>query len=60
MMRRAEDKPAEKTVKPKLVKNKPKEKVDKSKRTCPNCNHHNRLTSKFCVICGYSIKGKVT
>ena len=60
MMRRAEDKPAEKTVKPKLVQDKPKEKIDKSKRTCPSCNHSNRLTSKFCVKCGYSIKGKVT
>jgi len=58
MMRRAEEKPAEKTVKPKLVQDKPKEKIDKSKSTCPSCNHPNRLTSKFCVKCGYSIKGK--
>ena len=60
MLRRSEDKPVEKTVKPKMVKDKPKEKIDKSKRTCPSCNHPNRITSKFCIKCGYSIKGKVT
>ena len=59
MMRRAEDKPVEKIVKPKKIEEKPKEKINKPKVTCPNCNHVNRTTSKFCVKCGNSIKGKV-
>ena len=45
MMKRAEDKPVAKIVKPKVA--------------CPNCNHSNRTTSKFCVKCGNSIKGGV-
>ena len=58
MMKRAEDEPVAKIVKPKKIENKSKVK-DKSKITCPNCNHVNRTTSKFCVKCGNSIKGKV-
>ena len=58
MMKRAEDKPAAKIVKPKKIENKPKVK-GKPKVTCHNCNHVNRTTSKFSVKCGNSIKGKV-
>ena len=58
MMKRAEDKPVAKIVKPKKIENKPKVK-GKPKVTCHNCNHVNRTTSKFCVKCGNSIKGKV-
>jgi Mg-chelatase subunit ChlD/DNA-directed RNA polymerase subunit RPC12/RpoP len=57
MMKRAEDKPVAKIVKPKKIEEKPKVK-DKLKITCPNCNHVNRTTSKFCVKCGNSIKVK--
>ena len=58
MMKRAEDKSVAKIVKPKKIENKPKVK-GKPKVTCRNCNHLNRSTSKFCVKCGNSIKGKV-
>jgi len=60
MMRRAEDKPVERIVKPKRTEDKPKAKIDKLKITCPNCNHLNRSTSKVCAKCGSTVKGKVT
>ena len=59
MMRRAEDKPVERIVKPKRTEDKPKAKIDKPKITCPNCNYVNRTTSKFCVKCGSPVKGMV-
>ena len=59
MMRRAEDKPVERIVKPKRTEDKPKAKIDKPKITCPNCNYVNRTTSKFCVKCGSPVKGRV-
>ena len=55
MMRRAEDKPVERIVKPKRTEDKPKTKIDKLKITCPNCNHLNRSTSKVCAKCGNSV-----
>ena len=60
MMRRAEDKPVERNVKPKRTEDKPKAKIDKLKITCPNCNHLNRSTSKVCAKCGSPVKGRVT
>jgi len=60
MMKRAEDKPVERIVKPKRTEDKPKAKIDKPKITCPNCNYVNRTTSKFCVKCGSPVKGKIT
>ena len=60
MMRRAEDKPVERIVKPKRTEDKPKTKIDKLKITCPNCNHLNRSTSKVCAKCGSTVKAKIT
>ena len=60
MMRRAEDKPVERIVKPKRTEDKPKTKIDKLKITCPNCNHLNRSTSKVCAKCGSPVKAKIT
>ena len=60
MMRRAEDKPVERIVKPKRTEDKPKAKIDKLKITCPNCNHLNRSTSKVCAKCGSTVKAKIT
>ena len=60
MMRRAEDKPVERIVKPKRTEDKPKAKIGKLKITCPNCNHLNRTTSKVCAKCGSTVKAKIT
>ena len=60
MMKRAEDKPVERIVKPKRTEDKPKAKIDKPKITCPNCNHLNRTTSKVCAKCGSTVKAKIT
>ena len=60
MMRRAEDKPVERIVKPKRTEDKPKAKIDRLKITCPNCNHLNRSTSKVCAKCGSTVKAKIT
>ena len=58
--KRTEDKPVERIVRPKRIEDKPKAKIDKLKITCPNCNHLNRSTSKVCAKCGSTVKGKVT
>jgi uncharacterized protein YegL len=58
--KRTEDKPVERIVKPKRTEDKPKAKIDKLKITCPNCNHLNRSTSKVCAKCGSTVKGKIT
>ena len=60
MMKRAEDKPVERNVRPKRTEDKPKAKIDKLKITCPNCNHLNRSTSKVCAKCGSTVKVKIT
>jgi len=60
MMRRTEDKPVERIVKPKRTEDEPKAKIDKLKITCRNCNHLNRSTSKVCAKCGSTIKAKIT
>ena len=60
MMKRAEDKPVERIVKPKRTEDKPKAKIGKLKITCPNCNHLNRSTSKVCAKCGSTVKAKIT
>jgi hypothetical protein len=58
--KRTEDKPVERIVKPKRTEDKPKAKIGKLKITCPNCNHLNRSTSKVCAKCGSTVKAKIT
>ena len=58
--KRTEDKPVERIVRPKRTEDKPKAKIDKLKITCSNCNHLNRSTSKVCAKCGSTVKAKIT